>query len=61
MKIRFLGYRYWKQAKKDLGFWSFYILPCIMVEVDRNFLKEEYPTNIKFSWLFWEFYIYLQK
>ena len=61
MKTRFTGYRAWKQAKKDLGFVTFYVLPCINVEVDRNFTIDEYPTNIKFAWTFWEFCIYLKR
>ena len=61
MKTRFTGYKFWKMCKEDLGYWRFYILPCINVEVDRNFDISEYPTEITFAWLFWGFRIYLEK
>jgi hypothetical protein len=61
MKIRFTGYKYWKMCKEDLGFSRFFILPCINVEVDRNFNVDEYPTEITFGWLFWSIRIYLEK
>lgn len=61
MKTRFTGYKFWKMCKEDLGFSRFYILPCINVEEDSNFNIDEYPTQITFAWLFWEFSIYLKR
>ena len=59
MKITFRGYKTWKHIKNNLEMYNFYILPSIIVSQDRTFNINEYPTEIKFAWLFWEVSIYL--
>ena len=59
MKIRFNGYNTWKHIKDELEIFNFYILPSIIVSQDRTFDIDEYPTEIKIAWLFWEIEIYL--
>lgn len=61
MNIRFNGYNTWKHIKDELGMFEFYMLPNIAVLHDSNFNIDEYPTEIKIAWLFWELYIYLKK
>ena len=59
MKFSFTGYRWWKQAKKELELSTIYILPNLEIHQDRTYELNEYPTQIKFAWLFWEVSIYL--
>jgi hypothetical protein len=61
MNIRFKGYNTWKHIKDELGMFELYMLPNISVLHDGNFNIDEYPTEIKIAWLFWEFCIYLKK
>lgn len=61
MNIRFKRYKSWKGIKDELGIFEFYILPSITIYRDDSFMVDEYPTEIKFAWLFWELSIYLKK
>ena len=61
MDIRFQRYRTWKNIKDELGTFEFYILPTISIYRDEVYLEDEYPTQIKVAWLFWELCIYLKK
>ena len=61
MDIRFQRYRTWKNIKDELGIFEFYILPTISIYRDEVYLEDEYPTQIKAAWLFWELCIYLKK
>lgn len=58
-KISIKGYRTWKHIKNELEMFDFYILPSIVVSQDKTFDIDEYPTEIKFIWLFWKLCIYL--
>ena len=59
MKITISGYKKWKHINNELGMFDFYILPSVIVSRDSAFDKKEYPTEIKFAWLFLELSIYL--
>ena len=61
MNIKFQRYKTWKSIKNELGIFEFYILPTIVVYRDEVYLADEYPTQIKVAWLFWELCIYLKK
>jgi hypothetical protein len=61
MKIRFKGYSTWKHIKDELGMFEFYVLPSATVFYDSTYDIDEYPTEIKIAWLFWELCIYLKK
>ena len=61
MDIRFNKYKTWKNIKDELGIFEFYVLPSITVYHDKAYMADEYPTQIKIAWLFWELCIYLKK
>ena len=61
MEISFRGYGAWKNIKDGLGIFHFYVFPTIAIHYDDTFKEEEYPTEIKISWLIWELSIYLKK
>jgi hypothetical protein len=61
MNIRFKGYNTWKHIKDELGMFEFYMLPNIEILHDEVYEINEYPTEIKIAWLFWECCIYLKK
>lgn len=60
MKVRFSGYKVWKHLFDELELFTFYILPTITIHQDRTYEVDEYRTEIKFAWLFWELEIYLK-
>ena len=59
IKISTSGYKAWKCVKNNLDMFHFYVLPSIIIHQDRTFDIDEYPTEIKFAWLFWDISIYL--
>ena len=59
MDIRFRGYKAWKYVKDELGMFEFHVLPSIAVFHDGSYDIDEYPTEIKIAWLFWQIEIYL--
>lgn len=58
MYISFEGYKVWKHIKDELHMYTFEILPSISVQYDTVFESDEYPYEIRISWLFWRMSIY---
>ena len=58
MKIRFNGYRSYKNIKEELGIREIYFLPTIVYYYDEVYMPSENPHNVYIAWLFWKLDIY---
>ena len=61
LKFGFTGYRWWKQAKKELEFSTIYILPSISIHQSEDYKSEGCLAEVIFNWLFWELNVYLEQ
>lgn len=60
VSIGFYRHSIRKNFENDLKMFTIYLLPTIVLSYDDVFEDDDYPIEIKFTWILWEMSIYLK-
>lgn len=60
MSIGFYRHSIRRNFENDLKMFTIYLLPTIVLSYDNVFEDDDYPIEIKFTWLLLEMSIYLK-
>lgn len=60
VSIGFYRHSIRRNFENDLKMFTIYLLPTIVLSYDDVFEDDDYPIEIKFTWILWEMSIYLK-
>ena len=60
VSIGFYRHSIRRNFENDLKMFTIYLLPTIVLSYDDVFEDDDYPIEIKFTWILWEMCIYLK-
>lgn len=60
VSIGFYRHSIRRNFENDLKMFTIYLLPTIVLSYENVFEDDDYPIEIKFTWILWEMSIYLK-